>query len=72
MNTFMLINGDCYEYVKNICDNTVDLVVTSPPYNVDLGNNKYNKNKYNSYDDNLPHEVYIAKLKGLFLTFILN
>ena len=66
MNTFMLINGDCYEYVKNICDNTVDLVVTSPPYNVDLGNNKYNKNKYNSYDDNLPHEVYIAKLKGLF------
>lgn len=66
MQTVVLINGDSYEQVNNIYNDSIDLIVTSPPYNVDLGNNKYNKNKYNSYDDNLPHETYLAKLKGLF------
>lgn len=31
-----LINGDCLEALKNIQDNTVDLILTDPPYN--LGN----------------------------------
>lgn len=61
-----LWHGDSYELVNRLSDDCIDLVVTSPPYNVDLGNNKYNKNKYNSYDDNLPQEEYLAKLKQLF------
>lgn len=62
----MIINANSYEYVRKLEDDSIDLVVTSPPYNVDLGNNKYNKNKYNSYDDNLPQKDYLKQLKGLF------
>lgn len=32
-------------------ENSVDLIVTSPPYNVDI--------KYNSYDDKIPYNVYL-------------
>lgn len=28
-----LYNGDCYELIKTIPDNSVDLIVTDPPYN---------------------------------------
>lgn len=35
-NFVTLINGDCLEALKNIQDNTVDLILTDPPYN--LGN----------------------------------
>lgn len=31
---------DCFDGIKNIEENFLDLVITSPPYNVDLGNNK--------------------------------
>ncbi|MFA5759890.1 MAG: DNA methyltransferase, partial [Clostridia bacterium] len=44
----------------------MDLVVTSPPYNVDLGNNKFNKNAYDIYNDNLEHKEYLKWLKGIF------
>jgi len=27
-----LLNGDCYEFLKTIPDNSIDLVVTDPPY----------------------------------------
>lgn len=62
----MLICANSYEIVKKLEDDSIDLVVTSPPYNVDLGNNKYNKSKYNSYEDNLPQKEYLNQLKGLF------
>ncbi len=29
-----LFNGDCYELLKNLDDNSVDLIVSSPPYNI--------------------------------------
>jgi site-specific DNA-methyltransferase (adenine-specific) len=44
----------------------IDLVITSPPYNVDLGNNKYNKTPYDLYNDNVDHKVYIGWLKARF------
>lgn len=44
----------------------VDCIVTSPPYNVDLGNNKHNKNPYDLYRDNKDHWEYIKWLKTLF------
>jgi DNA modification methylase len=31
-----LYNEDCLELLKRIDDNSVDLVVTSPPYNFDM------------------------------------
>ena len=63
-----LYNGDCLEVMDRLIDKSVkiDLVVTSPPYNVDLGNNKYNKNPYNLYNDNKEHWEYIEWLRNIF------
>ncbi len=48
-------------------DDSIDLVITSPPYNVNLGKNKYNKNSYDIYNDNKDHSDYISWLKTIFL-----
>jgi DNA modification methylase len=61
-----LYNGKCEEVIPTLEDNSIDLVITSPPYNVDLGNNKYYKNAYNLYNDNKDHWDYIAWLKDIF------
>ena len=33
MEEIKLINGDCFEALKNIPNNSIDVVITSPPYN---------------------------------------
>lgn len=45
-----IINDDFLktDYIK---DNSIDLIVTSPPYNVDI--------KYGSYNDRMPYKVYL-------------
>lgn len=68
-----IIQGDCVEVMRQIPDESVDLVVTSPPYN--LKNSSGNGMKdprsgkwknaalvhgYSHYDDNMPHEEYVA------------
>lgn len=50
--------GDCLEMIKNIPDDSVDLIITSPPYNVGI--------EYNSNDDNLEYESYLNWLKEIF------
>ena len=45
-----IINGDCVEVMKSLPEGSVDLVVTSPPYGVNV--------KYDVYDDNLPMDEY--------------
>jgi len=62
----MIYNEDCIETLQRMNDNSLDLTITSPPYNVDLGNNKYNKNSYNLYNDNREHHEYIQWLSGIF------
>lgn len=67
-----IINGDCLEIMKTMPDESVDLVVTSPPYNLknSTGNGmkdgrggKWKNAKliegYADYNDNLPHEKYV-------------
>jgi site-specific DNA-methyltransferase (adenine-specific) len=49
-NLNTIINGDCVEVMKTLPESSVDLVVTSPPYGVNV--------KYDVYDDNLPMEEY--------------
>lgn len=71
MNTSVLqynqiYNMDCLEGITLLLDDSLDLVVTSPPYNVDLGNNKYNKNPYDIYNDNREHREYLHWLKDIF------
>ncbi|MFW5704284.1 MAG: DNA-methyltransferase [Nanoarchaeota archaeon] len=50
-----LFEGDCLEILKQIPENSVKLVVTDPPYNINL--------KYNSYKDNQKKEDYYNDLK---------
>jgi site-specific DNA-methyltransferase (adenine-specific) len=52
--------------MDKIDDKTVDLVVTSPPYNVNLGHNKYHKSPYDLYNDNKDHKEYISFLRKVF------
>ena len=50
MNNIDLVLGNSIETLKEMEDNKVDLIVTSPPYNVGI--------KYNTYNDTLPEEEY--------------
>ena len=34
MNKYHLILGDSSEYIKNIPDQSIDLILTDPPYNL--------------------------------------
>ncbi len=61
-----LYNGISEEVIPTLEDNSIDLVITSPPYNVDLGNNKFNDSPYDLYNDNKDHKEYISWLKGIF------
>lgn len=45
-----VIQGDCLDKMKDIPDNSIDLVVTSPPYNVGID--------YDSWNDKLSFEEY--------------
>lgn len=46
-----IINADCIDILKQLPDNCIDLVVTNPPYNLDI--------KYNTHKDDLPYSEYI-------------
>ena len=49
--------NDCFDAFKKIDDSSVDLIITSPPYN--LGNNHHTGNKrHQAYNDNLPEKEY--------------
>lgn len=66
MFNYEIINSKCEDAIPLLEDNSIDLTVTSPPYNVDLGNNKYNKSPYNLYNDNQEHTDYINWLENVF------
>lgn len=65
-----LIQGNCLEVLSTLPDASVDCVVTSPPYNMNLRirNGKYCSrqivkeisSKYEGFDDNLPMEEYFT------------
>ena len=69
-NTF--ICGDAVQEMRNIPDGSIDLVITSPPYNLknSTGNGMKNGtggkwsgaaliNGYSTYDDNMPYDNYV-------------
>lgn len=63
--------GDCRELIKNIPDGSVDLVVTSPPYNIGKKYGKYSDNvsleEWKELIDEITREIYrILKPSGSF------
>jgi modification methylase len=69
-----IICGDCLELMRQMPSNSIDLVVTSPPYNLknSTGNgmkagtktgrwaNNPLQNGYTNHGDNMPHDEYVA------------
>ena len=53
---FPIINEDIFA-TKKVPAKSIDLVVTSPPYNVDI--------KYNSHDDQVTYAEYLEFLEAL-------
>lgn len=55
-----IINADCLDILKQLPDKCVDLVITSPPYNIGdihhTGNNHFKA--YNTHNDNMIEEEY--------------
>lgn len=68
-----IINGDCLEVMRAIPDDSIDVIITSPPYNLlnSTGNglkkntrcgkwkNAAIKDGYKDYDDNMPYAEYV-------------
>jgi len=55
-----VIIGDCLEEMKKMPNQCIDIIITSPPYN--LGNTHHTGNKHHkAYDDDLPESEYQAK-----------
>jgi site-specific DNA-methyltransferase (adenine-specific) len=50
IETGKIINGDCVEVMKTMPEGSVDMVLTSPPYNANI--------KYDTYDDGRSMEDY--------------
>lgn len=65
-----LYHGEAENIIPELKDDSIDLVITSPPYNVDLGNNKYYTSAYDLYNDNKEHKDYISWLKDIFKKLI--
>lgn len=58
MENNTIIHGDCFEIVKNMPDNSVDLIITDPPYGMEFQSN-YRKEKHLKIkgDDAFPLEL---------------
>jgi len=69
-----IICGDCVSVMKDIPDQSIDLVVTSPPYNLNIrktfkntkewkgkwNNSKLQSEGYDQHNDHMPEPKYIA------------
>jgi site-specific DNA-methyltransferase (adenine-specific) len=56
MTVMELYNEDCITGMDWIKDKSVDVVVTSPPYNIGA--------KYSSYNDNVPLDQYLQLIES--------
>jgi site-specific DNA-methyltransferase (adenine-specific)/site-specific DNA-methyltransferase (cytosine-N4-specific) len=74
MTNFNILNGDCFELIKQQPDNSVDLVVTSPPYSdiVNYGKSVSTKKPDDYVDWILPLFKEIHRVLKPSGSFILN
>ena len=59
INTYEFVLGDCIESLKKQTDKSIDIVVTSPPYNIGL--------KYHKYKDKKPRDQYLEWIYDIFV-----
>ncbi len=52
-----ILLGDCLAVLQEVASASVDVIVTSPPYNIGIA--------YGRYTDNLPREDYLAWLRAI-------
>lgn len=64
--TNKIFNNKWETILPQIPDNSIDIVITSPPYNVNLGNNKFKKDSYDDFDDNMPYDKFLEWMESLF------
>jgi DNA modification methylase len=64
-----IYNGKSEEVIDQLPDECVNLIVTSPPYNIDLGNKRTKSQrhkKYDKYEDNKTHEEFLNDRRLFF------
>jgi DNA modification methylase len=59
-----IVNVDCVEGMKSMPDNSVDIIITSPPYNIGKSVG-YENGKYAFYQDNLEHYEYLDFMRAV-------
>jgi len=59
MGRYQIRQGDCLEELCKLKNTSVDVIITSPPYNIDK--------EYNLYDDKLPEGEYLSFMREVFL-----
>jgi site-specific DNA-methyltransferase (adenine-specific) len=62
-----LINGDCIEVIKSLDDNSIDIIITDPPYGI---NYKSNRSKYKEHVTKEEIENDSEEALGLFKEMI--
>jgi len=63
-----IFNDKWENILPQIPDNSVDMIITSPPYNIDLGHNRLRKSDrgYDEYKDNKPYDEYLEWMNQCF------
>ena len=64
---YKLLKGDCIELMKDIPDNSIDMVLTDPPYGIDYQSNRIKnklKRKEKILNDKKPFVDFIPLIKN--------
>ena len=65
-----LKQGDCLELMKDIADKSIDLIITSPPYNMTKRKGGYaDTGRYDKYIDWKPEKEYLLWIEDVFNSF---
>ena len=56
-NNYKFVQKDCIQWMNDQNESSIDCIITSPPYNLDI--------KYGKYQDDLPRESYLKWLNDV-------
>ena len=68
MDKNIIYNEDCLQTISRLPENSVDVILTSPPYNTSRSTSKSNKYsyRYDLYQDSLTNSEYIKWMINVF------